>query len=63
MTPLPWVARIAVHRFVFLESAGLALPALGRIERDHMVAFLERRDSAAHVDNDSGALVAQNDRE
>ncbi len=42
ITPLPCVARIAVQRLVLREQARLAGAALGRVERDDVVALLRR---------------------
>ena len=41
ITPLPCVARIAVHRFVLRDRHDLHCAALGRVERDHVVARLQ----------------------
>ena len=45
------------------RQARLALPALGRVERDHVVALLERGHARADVDHDARALVAEDRRE
>ncbi len=47
----------------FPRQAGLALPALRRIERDDVVALLQRGHARADVDHDAGALVAEDRRE
>ena len=44
-------------------GAVLALTALRRIQRDHVVALAKRRHARPHVDDDAGTLVAQNRRE
>jgi len=40
-----------------LRQTGFALPAFGRVERDHVVAFLQRRNAGAHIDDYSGPFV------
>ena len=45
------------------RQAGRALPALRRIERDDVVAWLHRGDARADLDDDAGALVAEDRRE
>ena len=42
ISPWPWVARIAVQRLVLRDEAGRALPAFRRVERDDVVALLDR---------------------
>src|ERR1700733_10635637 len=44
------------------RQAALALAAFGRVERDNVVALLDRGDPWADVDNDSGAFMAQDRR-
>ena len=44
-------------------EAVLALAALGRIERNDVVALGERADAGAGIDHHAGALVAQDGRE
>ena len=44
------------------RQARLALPALGRVERNHVIALLERRHAGADVDHDARALVAEDRR-
>src|SRR5262245_16455188 len=43
------------------RRAGLALAALRRVERDDVVALLERPDARAHVHDDARAFVAKDD--
>jgi hypothetical protein len=43
-------------------QAALALPAFGRVERDHVVARLDRCHAGADFADDAGALVAENRR-
>src|SRR5262245_7013192 len=47
----------------FAGEAGRTLPALGRVERDDVVAFLHRGDAGADVHDDAGALVPEDRRE
>ena len=44
------------------RQAGRALAAFGRIERDDVVALLDRGDARADVDDDAGALMAEDRR-
>src|SRR5688572_7234182 len=41
------------------RSAGLALAAFRRVQRDHVVALPDRLDAGAHVDDDARALVPE----
>src|SRR6185312_13675054 len=41
------------------REAAFALPALGRVERDHVVARLHRGHAGAHLHHHAGALVAE----
>ncbi len=59
ISPLPWVARIAVHRLVLPRQARLTLAAFGRVERDDVVAGLHRGDARADLAHDARALVAE----
>ena len=43
-----------------LLPAELALPALGRVERNDVVAPLERRHARPHIHHNAGTLVPQN---
>src|SRR6185312_16788046 len=45
------------------RQAGLALPALRRIERNDVVTFLQGGDARADVDYDPRALVSEDHRE
>ncbi len=45
------------------REAELALAALGGVERDHVVALLERGDARAHVHHHARAFMAQDGRE
>ncbi len=45
------------------RSAGLALAAFRRVERDHVVAFLQRLHAGTDVDDDARAFVAEDHRE
>ena len=44
------------------RQARLALPALGRVQRNDVIALLQRRHAGADVDHDAGALVAEDRR-
>src|ERR1700730_2334683 len=44
------------------RQARLALPALGRVERDHVIALPERGDAGPYVHDDARALVPENHR-
>ena len=63
ITPLPWVARIAVQRLVLRDRQRLALPAFRRVERNDVVALLQRGHAGADIDDDARALVAEDRRE
>ena len=41
------------------RQAGLALAALGDVERDHVIAAPDGGDAGAEVDDDAGALMAE----
>src|SRR5262249_7063772 len=41
----------------------LALPALGRVERNHMIAFFDRRHPRPHIHDDARPFVSEDDRE
>src|SRR5215831_3047622 len=45
------------------RQARFALPALRRVERDHVIPLLHRRDPWSDIDDDTGALVSEDDRE
>jgi hypothetical protein len=45
------------------RQARLALPALGRVERNDVIALLERRDAGPDVDDDARAFVPEDRRE
>ena len=45
-----------------LAEAAFALAAFRRVERDHVVARLDRRDAGADLANDAGALMAEDRR-
>src|SRR5262249_38277651 len=45
------------------RQAGFAIAAFGRVERDHMVAGLERRDARADLAHDAPPLMAEDGRE
>jgi hypothetical protein len=45
------------------REAAFAGAAFGRVERDHVVALLQRHDAWPDIDHDAGAFVAENDRE
>ena len=60
--PWPCVARIAVHRLVLPREAGFALPAFGRVERDDVIALFELADARPDIDDDAGALMAEDRR-
>ncbi len=57
--PLPWVARMALAEVGLAGAAELALAALGCVERDHVVARLQRGDAGAHLLDDGAALVPE----
>ena len=42
-----------------LAEAAFALAAFGRVERDHVIAGLDRGDARAHFPDDAGALMAE----
>ncbi len=42
-----------------LAEAAFALAAFGRVERDHVIAGLDRGDARAHLPDDAGALMAE----
>ena len=42
-----------------LAEAAFALAAFGRVERDHVVAGLDRGDACSHLADDAGTLVAE----
>jgi hypothetical protein len=44
-------------------EAGLALPAFRRVQRNHMIARLQRRDALTHFPHDARALVSEDRRE
>src|SRR6202521_1086593 len=44
------------------RQARLALPALGRVERNHVITLAERADAGPHVHDDARALVPENHR-
>src|SRR5256885_4633382 len=44
------------------RQARLALPALGRIERNYVIALFDGGDPGPHVHDDAGALVPENHR-
>ena len=46
-----------------VRGAGFALAAFRRVERDDVVALLQRRDAGADVDDDARAFVAEDHRE
>ena len=41
-------------------QAVIALAALGRVERDHVIADLQRLDARADLDHHAGAFVPEN---
>src|SRR6185312_4876330 len=45
------------------RQAGLALPALRRIERNDVIALFQRGDAWSDIDHDSRALVSEDHRE
>src|SRR5262249_19549206 len=45
------------------RQAAFAGAAFGRVERDHVVALLERDHARPDIDHDAGALVAEDHRE
>ena len=63
ITPWPWVARIAVQRLVLRDRQDWHCAAFRRVERDDVVALLQRRDARPDVDDDAGAFVAEDRRE
>ncbi len=46
-----------------LRRAGFALAALGRIERNHVIALLDGGDAGSEIHHDPRALVPENHRE
>ena len=44
------------------RQARRALPAFGRVKRNDVVAFLHRGDAGADIDDDAGALMAEDRR-
>jgi hypothetical protein len=46
-----------------VRRAALALPALGRVERNHVIAFGERTDPGSDVYDHAGAFMAEDHRE
>ena len=54
---------MAVHRLVLRLRHDLHCAALGRVERDDVVALLHAGDARADVDDDAGAFVAEDGRE
>src|SRR5882757_469139 len=44
------------------RGAGLALPALGRVKRNDMIAFAHGCHAGSDIDHDAGALVTENGR-
>ena len=44
------------------RQAGWALPAFRRVERDDVVALLDRGDALADIDDDAGAFMAEDRR-
>ena len=61
--PWPWVARIAWHRLVLPADAVLALAAFRRVERDDVIALLDRLHLRPDLDHHAGALVTEDRRE
>jgi hypothetical protein len=59
ITPLPWVARIAVQ-IGLLAQATFALAAFGRVQRDHVISRFHRDYARADFANDACALMAEN---
>ena len=57
--PLPWVARMAVHRLVLRDRQRFALPAFRRVERDDVVAGFDAGDARADLQHHARALVAE----
>jgi hypothetical protein len=43
-----------------VRGARFALPALGRVERNHMIAFTQRGHARSEVDHDARPFVSQN---
>ncbi len=52
----------ALAQICLAAQAKLALPAFGRVERDDMVALAQGAHAGADVDDDAGALVAEDRR-
>ncbi len=61
--PWPWVERIAVHRLVLRDRHDGQVAAFRRIERDDVVALLDRGHARADIDDDAGAFMAEDRRE
>ena len=55
INPLPWVARMATHKFVLRLRQYSHCRALWRVERNYMVALLQGGDASAHVNDDASA--------
>src|SRR6185437_14517194 len=45
------------------RQTALALPALGCVERNHVVALLERLNAGSHIDHDARTFMSQDGRE
>ena len=61
--PWPCVARIAVHRLVLRDRQDGHCAAFRRVERDDVVALLHEVTPGADIDDDAGALMAEDRRE
>ena len=57
--PFPWVARIAVHRFVLRTEARLARATFGRVERDDVIANLHVGHARPDLDDDARPFVPE----
>ena len=63
ITPRPWVSRIAVQRLVFPDRQEGQLRHSGRVQRDHVVARLQRGHIGSGLDYHAGALMPHDRRE
>ena len=60
--PLPWVARIAVHRLVLCEVQDLHWRHSGVYSGNDMIALAQRGHARPDVDHDARTFVTQNRR-
>ena len=63
ITPWPWVMRIFWQRVGLVVQAVVALPALRRVERDHVITDLNRGDARPGFHHDARTFMPEDSRE